>query len=312
MMNCLFRSFYLFLSVVLLGHLLRGEDLSGLDLENAEPITVQFSSTQEKAMNTSKPQEFQAEVNRLMEIIINSLYKTRDIFLRELISNAVDALDKIRYQSLTGQSQLGSISNLDIRVQVDEPMRTITIIDTGIGMTAAELAKNLGTIAHSGTASFLDAFAKGSETGENPLHLIGQFGVGFYSAFLVADEVIVVSKSNKDNDQYVWKSKADGQFTVSKDPRGVTLGRGTAVILKIKSDSKEFLYNDKIESVIQRYSEFMQYPIYLYSTRKEEIEVDSEKDQDLADGELSTSDEDTEGGKKEHSGESIALLEKIE
>ncbi|ETO15317.1 heat shock protein 90 [Reticulomyxa filosa] len=307
-MNCLLRSIVLFLAVVFVAHV-QGEEANDLDLTNAQPIQVGFTAGQEQALSTTKPQDFQAEVNRLMEIIINSLYKTRDIFLRELISNAVDALDKIRYQSLTGQSELGSTANLDIRVQVDNEARTITIVDTGIGMTAAELTKNLGTIAHSGTASFLDAFAKGSEASENQLQLIGQFGVGFYSAFLVADEVIVVSKSNKDPDQHVWRSKADGHFIVSKDPRGVTLDRGTAVILKIKEDAKEFLNNDKIESVIQRYSEFMQYPIYLFSSRKEEVEAGSGGNvnvlyyafvlvrySDTQNDELSTSDENVEGG----------------
>jgi len=242
---------------------------AGQDLDNAQPIMTTFTSEQQNVISQkANKQEFQAEVTRLMEIIINSLYKTRDIFLRELISNGNDALDKLRYLSLTDPQLIKNKKELEIKVQADKESRTLTILDNGIGMTAEELAKNLGTIAHSGTASFLDQFAKATSQGDNPLTLIGQFGVGFYSAFLVADEVIVISTSYKDGKQHIWRSTANGSFSVSEDPRGNTLGRGTAVILKMKEDAENFLDNNELENTIKRYSEFIQYPIYLYSTKK--------------------------------------------
>eukprot|EP00494_Astrolonche_serrata_P024713 UN24973 len=166
-----------------------------------------------------------------MEIIIHSLYTDRSIFMRELISNSNDALDKLRYKSLTDKTQLGDKPDLDVRIKVDKDERMVTITDSGIGMTGAELRENLGTVAKSGTAKFLEAFAQGDSAGDS-FNLIGQFGVGFYSAFLVADEVLVVSKSNDDDKQHIWRSTADGSFSVVEDPRGNTLGRGTAVILK--------------------------------------------------------------------------------
>merc|ERR1719210_815608 len=184
--------------------------------------------------------QFQAEVNRLMEIIIHSLYTTRNIFFRELISNAGDALDKIRYQSLLDPTVLGDNKELDIRLKIDKDAKTLSFRDYGVGMTQKELTENLGTVARSGTAKFLEAMGKKeSEDESGTVELIGQFGVGFYSAFLVAEEVTVVSKSN-DDDQYIWRSTADGNFVVVKDPRGNTLGRGTEVILKLKEDSEEF------------------------------------------------------------------------
>jgi len=267
------------------------------DVRNAEPILTSFTVDQQKSISQkASKQEFQAEVTRLMEIIINSLYKTRDIFLRELISNANDASDKLRYLSLTDPN-VKIKKELEIKVQADKQTRTIVILDNGIGMTAEELAKNLGTIAHSGTASFLDQFAKATAQGDNPLSLIGQFGVGFYSAFLVADEVTVVSASYKDGKQHIWHSTANGSFTVSEDPRGNTLGRGSAVILKIKEDAENFLDNTELENTIKRYSEFIQYPIYLYSTKKEEVEESAEKVVD--EEELSVSDDESSTKKVE-------------
>lgn len=267
--------------------------------DNAEGITADFTEEQIEKMSSAKPTEFKAEVNRLMEIIVNSLYRTRDIFLRELISNANDAIEQIRVKSLTDRSILGETTQLAIRVQADKDAGTLTILDTGCGMSASSLAENLGTIAHSGTAAFLDAMSKQAENPDS--NLIGQFGVGFYSAFLVAEEVTVISKANDDDKQHIWRSKADGSYTIVEDPRGNTLGRGTAVILKIKEDAMNFLETDEIESIIQRYSQFIQYPIYLYSSRIETEDVDeddSDKDKDdTDDGELSVDDEEKPGDK---------------
>jgi heat shock protein beta len=166
----------------------------------------------------------------MMKLIINSLYKNKEIFLRELISNASDALDKIRFLSLTDKSVLGDKEELTIRIKVDREARMIHITDTGIGMTKDDLIKFLGTIAKSDTSEFLNRMqdAQGeSKESASMSDLIGQFGVGFYSSFLVADKVIVTSKNNAD-DQYIWESDSTS-FNVFKDPRGNTLGRGTTV-----------------------------------------------------------------------------------
>jgi len=209
--------------------------------------------------------EFQAEVTRLMDIIINSLYSKREIFMRELISNAADALDKVRFLTLTNQTTLGSTPQLDIKIAYDREANTISITDTGVGMTREDLIKNLGVVAKSGTSDFLEAAAKGADA----LSLIGQFGVGFYSIYLVADRVTVVSKhTSPDSEQHIWESTADKTFTVSKDPRGNTLGRGTQVILHMKEDAKEFVNEHEIKKLVARYSEFINYPIYLYLSKR--------------------------------------------
>jgi heat shock protein beta len=163
-----------------------------------------------------------------MKLIINSLYKNKEIFLRELISNASDALDKIRFLSLTDRSLLGDKEELTIRIKIDRDNRMLHITDTGIGMTKAHLVQFLGTIAKSDTSEFLNKIQEvQKEEGRSMSDLIGQFGVGFYSSFLVADKVIVTSKHN-DDDQHIWESDSS-TFNVIKDPRGNTLGRGTTV-----------------------------------------------------------------------------------
>jgi len=270
----------------------------GRDLEGFDPAS--FSDEQLEALDGgANKHEFQAEVSRLMEIIIHSLYTDRSIFMRELISNAGDALDKIRFKSLMNKDELKENADLDIRVKIDKESRTVTITDSGVGMTRQELQENLGTVAKSGTAKFLEAFAQDGQ-GSDALNLIGQFGVGFYSAFLVADEILVVSKSNDDPKQHVWKSAADGKFSVSEDPRGNTLGRGSAIILRMKEDADEFLNQKKIEDLVTRYSQFTQYPLLVWDKKTETEEVEIEKEEDEAmlddedDDELTAEDDEDE------------------
>ena len=212
--------------------------------------------------------EFQAEVSRLMDIIINSLYSNKDIFLRELISNGSDSLDKIRFLSLTDESVLGSgeETNLDIRIKVDKENGVLSIRDRGVGMTKAELKENLGTIAKSGTSAFLEQMQKGGD-----MNLIGQFGVGFYSVYLVADFVEVRSKHNSEDEQWIWESKADGAFAISED-EGEPLGRGVEINIYLKEEAQEYLEEDKLKELVEKYSEFINFPIYLWNS--EEVEED--------------------------------------
>merc|ERR1712144_50092 len=224
-------------------------------------------------MGGSEKHEFQAEVNRLMDIIINSLYTDKQVFLRELISNAADALEKARFHAVQDEEFLGDTQDLEIKVEHDPEAKTISIIDTGVGMTKADLINNLGTVAKSGTTNFLEAMAEGADA-----NLIGQFGVGFYSAFLVADKVSVTSKCNDDATQHVWESSADASFTVVDDPRGNTLGRGSRVTLHLKEDSHEYLSEDKLKDTAKKYSQFIQFPIYVKV--KKEVDADTEEDDD--------------------------------
>jgi len=239
----------------------------------ADEVIDNTISSQPKLSSTdlegkSESFEFQAEVNRMMDIIINSLYQNKDIFLREIISNASDALDKIRYLALSASELLGEgpLRELDIHISANAEDRTLTIRDKGVGMTKQDLIENLGTIAKSGTSAFMEQLA-GSES-----NLIGQFGVGFYSVYLVADKVRVISKNN-DDDQWIWESTADENFKVAKDPRGATLGRGTEITLFLKEDASQFLEATTLRDLIKRYSEFITFPIYLRTSKEEEYEV---------------------------------------
>merc|ERR1719145_297824 len=242
---------------------------------SSDSKVVDGFSEEDRAKMTegSEKHEFQAEVNRLMDIIINSLYTDKQVFLRELISNAADALEKARFHSVQDESFLGDTKDLEVKVEHDPDAKTITIIDTGVGMSKADLINNLGTVAKSGTTNFLEAMAEGSDA-----NLIGQFGVGFYSAFLVADKVSVTSKCNDDPAQHVWESSADASFTVVDDPRGNTLGRGSRVTLHLKEDAHDYLSEDKLKEAAKKYSQFIQFPIYVKV--KKEVDADAEEDDD--------------------------------
>jgi heat shock protein beta len=234
--------------------------------------------------------EFQAEVSRLMDIIIHSLYQNKDIFLRELISNASDALDKLRFVALTDKTLLDDDAPLDIRVEVDKEEKTLSITDKGIGMTRDDLITNLGTVARSGTAKFLDAISSGKDA----LGLIGQFGVGFYSAFLVADKVTVTSKNANDT-QYIWESDAKSSFKIYLDPAGETLGsQGTRITLHIKEDENSYLEEPKLEEILTHYSEFIEFPIYLKKVKSVMEEVPDDEEDEAEDEQMDESEESDE------------------
>ncbi|XP_010069812.2 endoplasmin homolog [Eucalyptus grandis] len=247
--------------------------------------------------NSAEKFEFQAEVSRLMDILVNSLYSNKDIFLRELISNASDALDKIRFLALTDKDILGEgdDTKLEIQIKVDKEKRIVTLRDRGIGMTKEDLIKNLGTIAKSGTSAFVEKMQTSGD-----LNLIGQFGVGFYSVYLVADYVEVISKNNDDK-QYVWESKADGAFAISEDTWNEPLGRGTEIRLHLREEAGEYLEESKLKDLVKKYSEFINFPIYLWASKEVDVEVPADEDESSDEEESSETsssgeegDEDTE------------------
>lgn len=210
--------------------------------------------------------QFKAESKRLLDLMINSIYTNKEIFLRELLSNASDAIDKLYYQSLTDKSIKVNKKDLCIKIEIDKENRLLKIIDTGIGMNKEELEKNLGMIAKSGSLQFKEENEK-----KKDVNIIGQFGVGFYSSFMVSDDVTVISKKYNEEDAYKWESTGAEGYTITKDEKDTY---GTTIILKIKSDNEEYNYSDfldtyTIETLVKKYSDYIRYPIKMNVTRRE-------------------------------------------
>jgi len=216
--------------------------------------------------NETETYAFSADINQLLSLLINAVYTNKEVFIRELISNASDALNKIRYGSLTDTSCLDSDPNMEIKLSFDKANKILTIRDTGVGMTKDELINNLGTIANSGTKKFLESL-----TTTKDLQLIGQFGVGFYSSYLVANRVVVVSKNNNDT-QYSWISLGDGTFTIQPDETNYELKRGTIIMLHLKDDMYEYLEEDRVLNLIKKHNQFIEFPIYLEMQKTREVD----------------------------------------
>lgn len=220
---------------------------------------------------TPEQHTFQAEVRQLLDIVIHSLYTDKEIFIRELVSNAADSLEKLRHTALTEKVYDENLP-LEINITTDDAAGTITIQDYGIGLTRAELNENLGTIAHSGSKAFAQALRESKESGGDPLSLIGQFGVGFYSAFMVSDDVKVFTRSWKaEGENLLWKSDGKGSYTIEETPD--TQRRGAKIVVKLKEEDKEFATASRVESVLKRYSAFVPFTINLNGKKLETVEA---------------------------------------
>jgi molecular chaperone HtpG len=214
----------------------------------------------ESDTKATRTHEFKAEIKQLLDILIHSIYTTKDVFVRELISNAADALEKVRFQQAAGTEIFGSDQSLEIRIATNKDDRLLVISDTGIGMTEEEVDVNIGTIAHSGAAAFLEQLAKGSDDTASDVNLIGKFGVGFYSVFMAAEKVVLTSRSvNKEANTVVWTSDGAGSYTI--ESQADDSPRGTKIAVHLKEDDASFADEEEIKRVIKRYSNFVPFPI---------------------------------------------------
>ena len=237
----------------------------------------------ESSSTAAETREFQAETKQLLDIVIHSLYTDKEVFLRELVSNASDALEKLRHLQVANQIKTDDQVPLEIRIELDEVTSTITISDSGVGMTKDEMIENLGTIAKSGSKNFKDELAKLAEDGDTvdpSKGIIGRFGVGFYSAFMVGDKVEVRSRSAKQPDEpaMVWTSDGLGSYDITNVPEDVRQDRGTSVVIHLREEHWNFVDEPKIEKILQRYSNFINFPIYLNGNRLNTVEAIWDKD----------------------------------
>lgn len=283
------------LHLLAIGSLVAVSCFSGLVYSEAEEVEISGDDEAEAPEEYSPPENaeahgFEAEVSKMLDIVVNSLYQNKDVFLRELISNASDALDKIRYLGLQNSSMLKDKEELEMRIEYDAEAQTLTVRDSGVGMTKKDLISNLGTVARSGTTKFVEAMKEGAD-----MSMIGQFGVGFYSTFLVADRVRVTSKHPDEPVQHVWESvNGESSFHVYEDPAGNTLGRGTEITLFLKDGADDYTDSDYLKDLVTHYSEFVTHPIFLRITEKKMVPVEYEDDdtEDIEDKDFGDDDED--------------------